>query len=315
MAERRFGIAEGIAAALSGLTGGDFTGRLQQQIEDEKRRMEREQEREDERKHRDRSYAIQAAEMLAPIYESLGTENIQKKRPSESIPLTEGTDGKLMPETARPPEFMTGLPEVDALLKVAAPEGARREADALARGLATANIRTRERDFQTELEQERQRIEALEPVRQGIALQFELKRYEAVEPLQFAAHERRALLDHRLSLQRQAIDIASRRADRAVDDIPKPKDQFDSIAIGVAQELLDVPGIDRLSVTQIRATMETMAIEQARKWGVRLPDASTRRASINNAARYWAPQLQRDSSVAPDIGAAINALRGTGGTK
>ena len=298
MAERKFGIAEGIAAALSGLTGGDFTGRLQQQIEDEKRRMEREAERAEERSHRDRSYALQAADLLAPIYESLETEGIQKKRASESIPIPEsiGPGGTPMYNPAEKPQFSSGVPEVDALLDIAAPESVRARADTLARGLATANIRTKERDFQMSLEQKRTEIMELEPLRQEIALKAELESFRTLEPLRFEAHERRAILDHQLSLQRQAIDIAARRADRAADNMPQPKEQFDAIAIGVAQELLDTPDIEKLSVTQLRAVMETMSIEQARKWGVRLPDPSTRRASINNAARYWAPQLNPDRS-------------------
>jgi hypothetical protein len=313
----KVGWAEAFAAALSGLMGQDFVGSLDARMENQKSRKERKAEREADRAERDEERKTNEdryntglmrdiANELAPIFQAAGVSGQPKS------PLTVTPGGGMVPSIGIDPNAsaatVTGIPddirkELETLVPAGIPGGVERVAG-MAQSRARANVAIERQQFETKLKEREEEITRLAPLESRLAIEHSIAQFNAMNGLEFEDYQRRAYLQHNLSLQLQA---AAR-----VPDAPKPKDQYEALVFSAAQELAGAEGVAGMSVNQFRNTLYTIAARKSAEWGLTLPEASERLMATNNALRFYYA-WDKDDAVTVDPLEAIrklNAMQG-----
>jgi hypothetical protein len=322
-------LGHALAGGLAGAAGDDYVAKLLAEIEGDKNRKQRDKERAEAKAERDLDRQFRQEERehsraresqddkerwgqaLAPIYKSLGVENMETVRPSESIPLQAAPDGTLQSDPTQKPKVMSGNRGVDDILNLLnVPQEARAEVIGGGQMWAQADINLENQAFERDLQQREKALHRLAPIEAEYRIKEEVQSFIALEPYRFRAEQRSAALQFGYSL---ALQNASRVS------APAPKDNFEAISYNVAQDMVDDPSVSLptndkgetvpMSNAQYRQVLMGRIYQKASQWGVTLPPLGDRLEAINNAMRYYAPGLQRQTDAGGDlVGAAINAL-------
>lgn len=298
--EPGFGWAEAFAAALSGLAGTDFAGMLAEATDATRNRNLRgrelfedrqfREEQIDYQRERDRQQDIfRAQEAATPLVESLGLDALLPQPTvtggatpqvgALGVPIPQlKVENKEQPLPTEISDYVRGLGISEEDVSTVA-QGARTQ--------AVSRIRLEEQKFERDLKNEETRIMRLAPTLRQIAIEDEIAKFDAMETRNWSEYQKRAYLQHYLSMQQlYASDALARGRDTY-----KPRDAFEAILIGQAQELRGRPGAAKMSNAQFRSTIYTLGLERARELGATIPDSIEIEQGLNQAVRFYAPGI------------------------